>query len=831
LKKILFTLSVFLLLLQSESFAQSISLRYNSDPLSEILLDLNNEYGVQISISSKNAARCKLTINQTFGSIDKAIKALAAKCNLEVSKIGGVYTFRKPKRGTTPKPPKVKPTPRKARVKQLLYQGEVVDQRTLEPLPYTPIKTSNTVIYTDDNGRFSFKSTLLKEGLHIRYLGYHSVDTLISKGTKHVIKLDPQVQEIDEIEIVAIKPLELNAASTGELVGNIKLNDINTTLIPGSNSNLLFNRLRLYPGIMAAGEVTSDFIIWGSYSGQNHIIYDEITLFNSSGMNNDLGRVNPYMIKNMEVYKGGYNVHIGDRTGAILLIDSKSGAKKFGGEFNVDNRITSGYFNIPLFNKRSTLQVAARKSYYQFLDPKSFSGPQLSRLQPNYEYGDANLKFSTLFKNKDRLQLSAIASLDNYKGQLDKGKITDYFSTTESASTQIGASLKYTKNWKSGGLSDLVVAQSSFNPRHTSFSILKYSDTLDQPTQEHNSSRVVNRIHEISAKLIHVFPAKNKQQLRLSFGHTYNSYSYNQRDNEVEINSTSGDVNRLSFHLMDNIALRNVNLQAGIKADAPLGSKNVFIQPRITAKVSPNDHWNVNLGWGLYDQFVSNVPVIDSIGNQSQVWLVNDGREIPVQHAMHNVLGLHYRKQNIEFGVEGYYKSFKGLSKFEILADTVSLYSKGIGRAYGADFFMKWRIRKHQWMFSYSTGRVEELFDDTDGAQYQLAQHSQPHELKTGFSFDLNPFQLSLTGVYGSGFLQQVDDANLEQRVPYSRIDLAFKYTKKWKRATFSTGLSILNVLNTKNERLYEVTNFSDGSSFSTSGTPFTPTVFLNIKF
>ena len=141
------------------------------------------------------------------------------------------------------------------------------------------------------------------------------------------------------------------------------MNDVSARLIPGNNSNVIFNHLRLFPGIMAAGESTADYIIWGSYPGQNQVIFDGMTLFNSYGINDDIGRVNPLMVKNIEVFKGGFGVDVGDRIGGVVLVDGKSGnMNEVDGKISVSNEIANGYISIPMFSGTTTMQLAGRGS-------------------------------------------------------------------------------------------------------------------------------------------------------------------------------------------------------------------------------------------------------------------------------------------------------------------------------------------------------------------------------------------------------------------------------------------------------------------------------------
>ena len=188
-------------------------------------------------------------------------------------------------------------------------------------------------------------------------------------------------------------------AHLGNKIGQIQFNNVNNGLPPGMSTNLIFNNLRLYPGILAAGESNTDFVIWGSYSGQNRVTYDEITMFNRWGISDDIGRINPYMVKNVNVYKGGYSVLHGDRVGGVVEIDGTQGDRtKLTGEMSLTNQLMSGRLNVPLFANKAALQVGLRKTYFNFTDWSAEYDNKNDFIKSNYDYSDLNTKFNTTFK-------------------------------------------------------------------------------------------------------------------------------------------------------------------------------------------------------------------------------------------------------------------------------------------------------------------------------------------------------------------------------------------------------------------------------------------------
>ena len=265
-----------------------------------------------------------------------------------------------------------------------------------------------------------------------------------------------------------------------------------------------------------------------------------------------------------------------------------------------------------------------------------------------------------------------------------------------------------------------------------------------------------------------------------------------------------------------------------MKSDVLLNQLKPYLQPRINGKVEVTENWNINFGLGVYNQFVSKVQLIDSSGARSLIWSLADEIHAPVQQSVHNVIGASYLGKSLELGLEGYYKTFRGISRYTA---NDSLYNSETisGFGYGVDLFSKLRFKTHEIMISYSLGQFYEFGDSKDASStISEAEQSQLHEIKTSLNLHFKPITVSLSGVYGSGFKIFDHEDNLKF---YSRIDVAVKYSKRLKKNLLSTGISILNLLNTSNTRLFRKTNFSDNSSYSTLGIPFLPTVFFNFNF
>lgn len=799
-----------------QTFSQEIKLDYNNLPLNEVLLDLSARYDIQISINATTSSACKITISKAYKNVPIALESLANQCHLEITKVGDVYSFID-----------AKPEIKNDEITYFQYQGEIVDEQSHEALPYAKVKIGSTGLISDENGRFSIRSKNPTEQVQIKYLGYSIKDSVISHNQNLKFELKPQNLQLSAVIVDTIN--RIHFSQMGDQTGVAKFNDVSTALIPGGNNNWMFNYMRLYPGIMAAGESVSDYIIWGSYSGQNHIIYDGITLFNSISVSNEIGRVNPSIIKSLDVYKGGYNVDVGDRTGGVLLIHGKTGNKeKLTGNISLNNQIANIYLDIPLFKKSSSLQLSARKSY-QLLKFNKFKRPEEGFVSPEFDFTDFNLKFSTKFKNNDLLQISSIASKDEYSALFEKKQSKEFSSNFLSGSNQIGSSIKYVHNTKKRGISTLTLAHSNYSLYQINQATFKDSSSTIETIFQNNDWE--NDFNEYMAKFHHGFNTHKNNSFELSLAFIRNEFNFILNQSLTSFEDQANELNRLSGFVKDRIQLaKRFRINLGVKLDLPLNSLKPYIQPRLNGVLNLTDKVNINFGWGIYNQFASQTTIVDSLGAVSSIWQISDGIDVPVQTAMHNVIGFTYSGNKIEVGVDGYFKMIDGLARYyssELITDL----SVGSATALGSDLFLKYRFKKHEIWASYSIGQVKESFVFEDKVSTELAPQSQLHEIKSAGVFNFHPFYFSLATVYGSGIQSSFIKNNFTQTKPYLRTDIAFQYKFNTKRINFETGFSIVNLFNNRNVRISQFTSFPDGTIASTRATHFTPSLFFNVKF
>ena len=803
-------LTTFLLHAFSSCIAQEVRLDISDKPLNEVFIQLKYEYGVQFSFNDKVVSSCNVNVSQDFPSLETAISFLVEECGFEYQLIGDVYLIDKAER---------------QRKQTFNFAGRISDKLNAEPLPFSSISLSTSGALTDANGGFSLSLQDSVVGICVSHIGYYRKDTVISAGRNISIQLTPQTIDLKEV-VVSASSLIQEPSVSFETPATIKLNSRMAVYVPGSSDNTINNLLRLQSGILAAGEQAEDFTIWGSYKGQTHMIYDGITLFNISSLAQNIGVVNPLIINDVEVVKGGYNVERGDRVGGIVSITSTEGDRqKVKGAIRLSDQSTAARINLPL-GKGLSLQAAGR-----FLFPQNFGtlihsglkGADGKRL-----FVDGNLKLSGSLANGDNFHLSFVGSGEQeYRGYSNK----DYMFNSEHDNYQLGGNARYTKRWKKHGASTGSVSYSRFQSSISEFYSKEGQGSAQDSGTYYNGSR--NSIAELQARIDHEFPARRIHRLGFGAGYVLNRSVLEFDSITIPLAKGRNDVSRVNAYVREAVFLgKYLTLQPGVRLDVTLEDPKVYFQPRLAILVKPNKHWRIRLAWGIYYQFITENAFVDPFSNQVYFWQVADGSRTFVQQSMQYVAGASFNKWGLNVAVDAYYKTLNSLIRWSYDEENNSpfFHANGTGRSYGFDVAIRQRIWKLTIAGTYSWSNSQDAFNSISNGSYIRAPHDQRHETKWTATLNLKPFFLSVNYIYGSGFPIQTVSGFHNSRY-YGRLDAAFLIRKKIRQVELETGVSVLNVLNRNNIRYNRFTSFSDGVKNYQEATRITPLVFVALTF
>ncbi len=815
----------------------TVVISVDNQPLNGVLLQLRNRYGMELSFDNNLLSQFKVQLHRTFRSPEDALRELLKPFPLTYAKVGQTFVILKKKTAS-----------QTANKKKYVLSGYIVDGKTGEPLAFSHILNSEKSTASDVKGYFSeLVSRDTSYGIAVSHLGYYVLDTTLLPGKLYILRLTPSALPLQEVRITG-QTIDFSS-QVGRAPGILRLNSKIATHLPGFGDNAVFNLLRLQPGILASGEQTNSLMIWGSYAGQSKVIFDGFTVYNLRNFNDNISAFNPFMAKDIEVMKGGYDARFGDRVGGIVNISGITGnPREFSFVCNINNMTLNTLLNIPV-SKRSALVVAFRHTYFNLYHPadytlrrndSSYRPAAVSiHVVPDYVFRDMNIKYSGLAGKNDRYYLSLYGSNDVFRYNINQPiQFRQILKNTREENTQTGGSFFYGKHWKKGISSNFTAAFSFLEKDYDNdYRIEKLwnrnVDTLDKTRSE-------NRLGEITLKVENRIPVTTRQTFELGGGWIANNSQLRVDTFDVRKSDMDAVSERGYFYFQDILSAgKFFSIKLGGRVTYALQLKKVYPEPRISIVFHPSRTWSFSLAWGIYNQFVSLTSAVDRQGNYHYLWAVSDNSEIPVLQSVHSVMAIRFSRKGYLVSLEAYYKTVEGLSRYFRFRDIVvpAIYH-GNGRSYGIDFLFKKNFKGSSFWLAYSLSRTEEHFEyfPKRWSYYRRAPQDQRHELKAGVMVDLHPFYLSANYVYGSGFpITYNRNQKIEKDYPYSRLDAAAAWRFLNRKLKGETGLSVLNVLNTKNIKFsnFERIPLSQTSvvNLYAGAIPLTPTLYLKFSF
>lgn len=618
-------------------------------------------------------------------------------------------------------------------------------------------------------------------------------------------KLKPKLQiinnELPEIKVIhigevrVIAPAPQYSPHKSGIAGEMMADHRTARYIPGSGDNSVFNLLRMMPGVRASGEPSDELIVWGSTAGESRITFDGIELFGMRGFNDNISFINPYLVQDIRLLKGGYGASYGNQIGAIALVNGNTpNVTKAELKATVSMLTANLYASIPL-SKRLALSVAYRRTFYdlyqsELLNPYNGrrsttagkgkgKGKQSEEIfvTPKYSFSDLNLNLAGSVFEGDTYRITLYGADDrfSYRANPTQGEII----TGKINSRQVGASGQYNRHWSEISQSRLLFSFSRLNITHD----------------------ITNLAQQLSAKFSQTFMLKNN---RLEAGAEFDSYK---ADDQT--------LSKPTLYITDNLTLGKFTLNAGLRAD--ILPDKVNLQPRLRASYAISDRLTASASWGLFNQYLSRLPQ----DTHTLVWALDDRLS-----SMHSVAGITYRlSSSFSATIEGYIKNTKNAVR--IVNDAIVTTDVDIR---GGDVFLKYDFAKGSVFGSYSLSDIRGI--------------ETGHELKFGTMINLRPFILSANYVYGSGF-SVLDFSGsqgkgngygsggknmIDTDKPYSRLDVAATYRLYLQRCKLQTGISLVNIFNTDNIKYsYTIQRKKDPVTLYSGSMPFTPMLFFEV--
>jgi hypothetical protein len=856
-------LIILFLILPHAGFSQHFEFTFDHTPVSDALLQVAKKTNIRIAFDDSQLEKFTVSANIETNEIEKILTTV-------IQETGYIAEF-KHNTWLIVKPPNSE-LPHKKEEKQI--SGIIYDKTTGERLPYASVYISdkNSFLPATVDGTFSAKTKDKETYFQIRYLGYQPLDTVVDLSKSDASLHFGLTQKSLDIATINIEGNNFEMMIFRDDAGHFTFNPRRFSDLPNYGETDVFRALQYLPGI-SAQENSSELNIRGSSADQNLVMFDGFTLYNLDHFFGVFSALNPNVIKDIQVYRGGFDSRYGERVSGIIDITGKSGNKTkpefYGGINLISANLTT---ELPL-SKKLTLVAAARRAYSDVYSSwladeiladkivQTNSQEETNAITPQYYFGDFNTKLTWSPNENENISFSIYGGKDD----LNSSNVTERFDLTNN--------IEDTNNWGNYGLG--VSWKKQYNTKY--FSKLQfghsgyfnnYSSTAN--TENGDKELIDTRITNEENNLIDYFIGfqnnyfiNQKSQLDFGISAKYNEFRfYKDAENDFIYNNINSSATLYTAYIQNNLTPnKKLVLKPGIRLNYYGGTNKLYFEPRLAMNYKVSNQFLLKLATGRYYQFLNKASSEQDYGYNRDFWVLADGIDHPVVSSNHYIFGASFTAKRLFFDLETYYKTVNGLQEYLFFSDTrrtnsdtplsppsIESYSKfisGSGNAYGIDFLTKYENTNFTSWLAYSYSKAIRNFEEINNGDNIPTSFDQTHEIKWTNIYTYKSWNASTLTLYNTGhpYIEsskkdnQFNVVRTYERLPnYFRVDLSINYNFNIREINIKPGFSILNAFNTENyldayTRVFTVAEGEFSETTLIKAQNFTLNFFVNFRF
>lgn len=710
-------------------------------------------------------------------------------------------------------------------------RGFVYDKETGEPMMLTNVMLENTQIgtTTDVNGYFVLSK--IKTGnysIKVTSLGYetYTAPIKVEKNKVLALKIDlaPSATELQTIEIQGRQ--EVARTESQVSIEKITSKDIQQMPSIGGQADLA-QYIQVLPGVVFSGDQGGQLYIRGGSAIHNKVLLDGMVVYNPFHSIGLFSVFETDIIRNADIYTGGFSAQYGGRISSVMDITTKDGNKKqFSGKLAASTFGANLLLEGPLLKKKDyslSYILSAKNSYLSKTSTSIYS--YMNKELP-YDYLDLYGKLTLATDNGSKINIFGL----NFTDKVNQYEAIQNF------------------NWvnRAFGTNFLIIPGTSSALVEGVIAYSDYTMNMNETTTNQNQMSNIGGFN-VGMSVTNFFgDDRLKYGMEMEGNTTKTSY---------KINDTITDYStEIGLYAIYKLLYRNVLVEPSLRLSYYASLGDVFLEPRLSAKWNVTKKFRFKLASGMYSQTFLDTKSDRDIVNLFTGYLtvtpdlniVDSFRGNPinsyVQTSNHFIFGAEYDiLRNFNLNVELYYKTMSNLTSInrdKLYADDQEHiekpgylrkeYTVENGKAYGADFSLKYDDgRLYVWTI-YSLGKVIR-----EGEMQTYAPHyDRRHNVNVLINYQMGQsrdFEISVRWNYGSGFpysptasmVEMLDFSNginsdfisqngtlttiygelNSERLPnYHRLDISAK--KRFdigKRSILEINLSVTNVYNRNN--------------------------------
>ena len=628
-------------------------------------------------------------------------------------------------------------------------RGFVYEKESGEPVMFCNVILKGTTIgaATDINGMYNIsKVNPGNYTLIVTYIGYDTTQVNITLKGGQILSQNLEIREasikLNEVKISG----EREAMRTEVKAAAIKITKQDLEMMPtiGGEPDLA-QYMQVIPGVVFTGDQGGQLYIRGGSPIQNKVLLDGMIIyspFHSIGL---FSVFDSDIIRNTDVYTGGFSAEYGGRVSSIMDIKTIDGNKKeIGGKLSANTFSSKLFVEGPLSKSGNSSFVFSGKTSY--LDKSSdllYKYPTLyfDKKGLPYSYTDLYGKVSTKGSNGSKVSVFGFNFADN----------VNYEGISE-------------LNWNSKGIGSEFILIPGGSPVliEGNFAYSSYNTSLEEFNQKGDSRIRESGINGFDMGFdFTYFQPKGK----IKYGFDIHGFStefttYNSVNSKIEQNENTSE---FSAYVNYQFTSTRWIVEPGLRLQY-YGDLGTSPEPRLGVKYIVSEKMRLKLSSGLYSQNLLSTTSDRDVVNLF-TGIISSPEDLPSQadgtpyknnfeKARHLITGVEYDVSNkIDFQLEGYIKDFTQLTNINrnMVSNTDNQFIVESGIAKGIDALVKYKGQKLYVWVVYSLGMVTR----TDGENTYFPHFDRRHNVNfvTSYKFGKNAsWEADFRWNLGSGF-------------------------------------------------------------------------------
>ncbi len=606
----------------------------------------------------------------------------------------------------------------------------VYDKTTGDPVIFTNVVIDSSTIgtTTDVNGYFVISK--IKAGTHtlkVGSIGYktHTQTIEITSGKMLALRIDlePSTTELQVVEVSGKK--ETARLESQVSVEKITSKDIQQMPSIGGQADLA-QYIQVLPGVVFSGDQGGQLYIRGGSAIQNRVLLDGMVVYNPFHSIGLFSVFETEIVRNADVYTGGFNAQYGGVLSSVMDITTKDGNKK-----RTSGKIAASTFGANLLlegpiiknkeNKGYTLSyvLTAKNSY---LSKTSTSLYSYMDKQLPYDFFDLYGKLTLATENGSKLNIFGLNFTD---------KVNQYEAIADF-------------NWKNQafGANFLILPGMSSALIE---GVMAYSDYTMNMSENNSSNAQMSNIGGFNVGLsVTNFFGENRLKYGLNMLGNTTRTAYNSTDTIVDYST------ELAAYAVFKGVVGRLIYEPSFRASYYASLSSLIPEPRLSLKLNLSDNLRLKAAAGVYSQVFLDTKSDRDIVNLFTGYLTVspdlnivstfNGEPITsyVQKSNHFIFGVEYDiLRNLSFNAEVYYKILSNtasVNKDRMYLDSKDHFDKPEylrkeyivenGEAYGGDVSLKYDDgRLYVWAI-YSLGKVTKTNETQTYAPHYDRRHN-----------------------------------------------------------------------------------------------------------